>query len=146
MANPGFPRPRGHQPMSLGQKPIIWQDFCWKLHENERNWTEKGARTPSEWGCVAARDASPLSPNSFIFMLFFRLTFYEIIAHPSRELALLWEVLDPPLMKELTVYEDNSGPTMPKNLFYVSPTSSNCTLPFPIIPRHNLENVCRIYE
>ena len=29
-ADPGFPR-RGRQPMSLGQKPIIWQDFCRKL-------------------------------------------------------------------------------------------------------------------
>ena len=30
----------GHQPLSLGQKPIILQDFCQKLHENERNWTK----------------------------------------------------------------------------------------------------------
>ena len=29
-ADPGFPR-RRRQPMSLGQKPIIWQDFCRKL-------------------------------------------------------------------------------------------------------------------
>ena len=56
--------------MSLGQKLIIWQDFCRKLHENERNWTKKGARTPSQWGCIAARDASPLSPSSFIFIQF----------------------------------------------------------------------------
>ena len=28
-----FPR-RGHQPLYLGQKAIIWQDFCRKLHEN----------------------------------------------------------------------------------------------------------------
>ena len=31
----------GRQPLSLGQKPIIWQDFCWKLHGNERNWAER---------------------------------------------------------------------------------------------------------
>ena len=32
----------GRQRLNLGQKPIIWQDFCRKLHENERNWTERG--------------------------------------------------------------------------------------------------------
>ena len=32
----------GVQSLSMGQKPIIWQDFCRKLHENERNWTKKG--------------------------------------------------------------------------------------------------------
>ena len=26
---------QGWQPLSLGQKPIIWQDFCRKLHGNE---------------------------------------------------------------------------------------------------------------
>ena len=36
VANPGFPR-RGHQPLCLGQKPIIGKDFCQKLHETERN-------------------------------------------------------------------------------------------------------------
>ena len=30
----------GRKPLSLGQKPIIWQEF-----ENERIWTEKGERT-----------------------------------------------------------------------------------------------------
>ena len=43
MADPGFPRRRGRQPLSLVQKPIIWHDFCPKLHENERIWTETGA-------------------------------------------------------------------------------------------------------
>ena len=28
-----FPR-RGHQPLYLVQKAIIWQDFCRKLHES----------------------------------------------------------------------------------------------------------------
>ena len=41
MADPGFPRRRG-QPLSLEQKPIILQDLYRKLHENERNWTERG--------------------------------------------------------------------------------------------------------
>ena len=27
-----------HQPLILGRKPIIWQGYCLKLHENERNW------------------------------------------------------------------------------------------------------------
>ena len=37
----GFPR-RGRLPPSLGQKPIIWQDFCRKLREIKRNWIERG--------------------------------------------------------------------------------------------------------
>ena len=45
--DPEFPRWAGRQPLVWGQKPIIWQDFCQKLHENERNWIEKGARVPS---------------------------------------------------------------------------------------------------
>ena len=28
----------GRQPLSLGQKSIIWQAFCQKLHENEWSW------------------------------------------------------------------------------------------------------------
>ena len=28
--------------LRLGRKPIICQDFCRKLHENGRNWTERG--------------------------------------------------------------------------------------------------------
>ena len=31
-----------HQPLILGQKPIIWQGYCLKLHENERSWTGGG--------------------------------------------------------------------------------------------------------
>ena len=30
---------RGHHPLRLRQESIIWQEFCRKLHENERNWT-----------------------------------------------------------------------------------------------------------
>ena len=30
------------QPLSLEQKPIVWQDFFRKLHETERNWTGEG--------------------------------------------------------------------------------------------------------
>ena len=45
MADPQFPKGR-RQPVSLEQKPIIWQDFRRKLHENERNWTERGGGVP----------------------------------------------------------------------------------------------------
>ena len=31
VTDPGFLR-WGHQPLSLGQKPVIWQDFWRKLH------------------------------------------------------------------------------------------------------------------
>ena len=31
----------------FGPKTIIWQDFCWKLHENERNWPRRGVRVSS---------------------------------------------------------------------------------------------------
>ena len=30
--------PGGCQPRNLEQRPIIWQDFCQKMHENESNW------------------------------------------------------------------------------------------------------------
>ena len=41
LAFPEFPR-RGWEVNTwvLGKKPIIWQDFCRKLHEKERNWTK----------------------------------------------------------------------------------------------------------
>ena len=32
--------------LGLGEKHIIWQDFCRKQHDNGRNWTEKGACVP----------------------------------------------------------------------------------------------------
>ena len=50
VTDPGFPR-RGRQLLNLGQKSIIWQDFCRKLHENERNWTKRGHTSllPSPW-------------------------------------------------------------------------------------------------
>ena len=34
---------RGHEHLSLGQKPIIWQVFCQKSHNNEKNWDQEGA-------------------------------------------------------------------------------------------------------
>ena len=34
---------RGPKPLNLGLKPIIWQFFSRKLHENGRNWTEMEA-------------------------------------------------------------------------------------------------------
>ena len=42
VADPGFPRRGGAtiKPLCLARKPVIWQDFCRKLHENERNGTE----------------------------------------------------------------------------------------------------------
>ena len=33
----------GHQPQRWGPQPLIWQHFGQKLHENERNWTKRGA-------------------------------------------------------------------------------------------------------
>ena len=48
VVDPGFPR-RGHQPLILEQKPIIWQSFCLKLQENERNWTESGVCLVPPW-------------------------------------------------------------------------------------------------
>ena len=47
VADSGFARRGGGgvrcQPMSLGQKPVICQYFFPKLHEKERNWTERWA-------------------------------------------------------------------------------------------------------
>ena len=45
VTDPGFSRRRRQRP-SLGQKSIIWQDFCRKPHENEINWTERRGAHP----------------------------------------------------------------------------------------------------
>ena len=34
-------------PLNLGQKSIICQDCCQKLHKNEINWTERGGASPA---------------------------------------------------------------------------------------------------
>ena len=70
----------GCQPLYFGQKPIIWQDFCRKLRENERNWSKRGRGSLDRpmtntyhWRIQGggARDARPPGgPNSFIFMQF----------------------------------------------------------------------------
>ena len=36
------------QGLSFRQQLIIWQDFCRKLHKNERNWTESMVRFPRD--------------------------------------------------------------------------------------------------
>ena len=41
-----IPRRGGGHSLSLVQKPIIWQDFCRKLHENKRNLSEVGDARP----------------------------------------------------------------------------------------------------
>ena len=38
--------PWGANPRGTAHQPIIWQNFCWRLHENERIWTERGSRVP----------------------------------------------------------------------------------------------------
>ena len=49
VANPGFPRPGGEgggcgaaPTPEFGAKSIIWQDYCGKPLENERQWTKRG--------------------------------------------------------------------------------------------------------
>ena len=43
MVDPGSPR-RGCQSQRWGRQPVIWPFFPRKLHENERDWTERGMR------------------------------------------------------------------------------------------------------
>ena len=49
VADPGFSG-GGAKPLGLGRKLIIWEEFCWKLHEKIGNWTEKGTRIPDTPG------------------------------------------------------------------------------------------------
>ena len=75
VADPGFPQMEGegHQLLSLGHKPNIWQDFCQELHEIERNCTERWcvslAHPPS--GSANAQETPlpppPPSPRSLRF-------------------------------------------------------------------------------
>ena len=45
VADPGFSRRvEERQPQSWRCRPIIWQNLCRKLQENERNGTERAAR------------------------------------------------------------------------------------------------------
>ena len=46
VAYPGFPR-WVRQPKKWGCEHITWPNVCRKLHENERNWTEREALNPS---------------------------------------------------------------------------------------------------
>ena len=40
VADPGFTRRgKGAPTPEFWPKPIIWQDFCQKMYENESNWT-----------------------------------------------------------------------------------------------------------
>ena len=44
VADLGFPRwESGHQLLGFWRKPIIWEGFSGKMHENERNWTEEAS-------------------------------------------------------------------------------------------------------
>ena len=61
---------KGCQPLNLSQKPIIWQDFCRKLHINERNWTEGGgACLAPHWirQCLLLVNQESYTSNYFVF-------------------------------------------------------------------------------
>ena len=66
----------GRQPLSLGQKPIIWQDFCRKLHENERNWTARRAFIPS----------APFDPVMNLILFDFNLFDFPIVVYMNLRL------------------------------------------------------------
>ena len=55
VADPGFPRPGRSNP-EFGTKPVIWQDFCPKLNENERNYTGDGIPSAPFGSTNAFRD------------------------------------------------------------------------------------------
>ena len=46
VADPGFLGVEGHQLPRAVHQPIISQNFCRKMHGNERTWTERGTRVP----------------------------------------------------------------------------------------------------
>ena len=43
---PGYPGVGGAQTPNGVRAPIIWQNLCRKLHENERIWTERERTSP----------------------------------------------------------------------------------------------------
>ena len=47
--DPKFPDRGGTPTPGFRAKPIIWQDFSQKLHENKRNWTGGGVSLTTPW-------------------------------------------------------------------------------------------------
>ena len=70
VADPGFSR--GRQPLGLVLKPqtIIWQNFCSKMHGNERNCTEREyASLVFPFGSTKEHPATILAAISFASFL-----------------------------------------------------------------------------
>ena len=68
VADPGFSR--GRQPLGLVLKPIIWQNFCSKMHGNERNCTEREyASLVFPFGSTKEHPATILAAVSFASFL-----------------------------------------------------------------------------
>ena len=63
----------GHQPLNLGKKTIIWQE----LHENQRNWTERGKRASSV--PLGSGNASCLTPLDPLFYSTINLDLLDLI-------------------------------------------------------------------
>ena len=53
-------------PPNLGQNSIIWQDFCGKLHENERIWTERQSHVLSVPPPIGSANVHP--PNYLMWV------------------------------------------------------------------------------
>ena len=80
----------GGQPLSVGRKHIIWQFFSRKLHENEKNWTERGTHPCPSLG--SAND---------VFIFFGLIGFQEHYIVNLLQLDYLKGLLD--LLKTITI-------------------------------------------
>ena len=73
VAGPGFSRGAPTSPKNRLCQPIIWQYFCRKLHENERNWAARGRSSltpPLDLPLMWSGDAVPrVAPETYHAML-----------------------------------------------------------------------------
>ena len=69
---------KGRRPLSFGQK----KDFCRKLHENERNWTERGSASLAST-LISINELSGRSKGTSIDKILFNLVTLLVIQSVS---------------------------------------------------------------
>ena len=99
----------GANPEEMRQ-PIVWQNFCQKLHENERIWSERGRVSLVPPSVADSRgDASPLRPKIFSISCSFSENLAKSYVGVPLECwrPLLQGILDPPRSLDPPLHDSN---------------------------------------